>query len=101
MICPLQVARDCYKKECEWWLDGECAIITIAKGYRLGIRSNDGYDSQTYTATSGDIEHTGGTDCGCAGGDYTYRVNQGGEERNENKHRQGSYYDAGWMRRRY
>ncbi len=80
MICPLQVARDCHKKECAWWLDNECAIITIAKGYKFGIRSNDGDNVETYTATLKNIEHTGGTGCGCAGGDYTYRVNQGGEE---------------------
>ena len=44
LVCPLMSSSGdedmiwyCYKDECAWWADDECAAVTIAKGiYKIG-----------------------------------------------------------------
>lgn len=50
MNCPLKqqtfhTDTTCDESECAWW-QGDCAINLIAKGLKIGIRTNDGYNAE-------------------------------------------------------
>jgi len=37
--CPLSYnrdfTRDCKKERCPWWVDGKCAVVSIAQSLRI------------------------------------------------------------------
>ena len=71
MNCPLKkqtftTDTTCDKSECAWWI-GECAITTLAKGSKSGIRINYADDTEIDTANGEYIRVAGTGGCRCTG----------------------------------
>lgn len=78
--CPLQVARYCYEGECQWWLENDCAINIMAKGFVDGIRTNGGDTGEAGRAVGENIGYTGSGHSASIVRDNPHRADAGIEE---------------------